>query len=469
MGSQHVKRALIWLAAIVVLVFVLPRIPHGDPKTLPDQLVNGLLLGTIYALMALGYTMVYGVLRLINFAHGEVYMLGAYVALFGSYLVGYGPSAQFAAQPTPILAAGTVAAAGIVMLVLGVVMAVAALKVSKIPAFVGAIGWALVVLGLLGFAVGKFQPEALNITLMLLGSMTICALVGIIIERFAYRPMRAHSRIASLITAIGVSLFLQNGGALFLPNSPPPAIVEDVNPYRQAITIHLIPGPAALHQKVAALEPAYQSSKKAFDAYLARTHKGQFDTLDAEGEKLHDDAQTTSSAYNNAKRQEDSAGVSVTVQQSRLIMLVTVCLMMIGLTYLVLFTRSGRAMRAVSHDFDSAALMGVNVDSIVTLTFVIGSSLAGAGAMMIATFQGTPLTTFYGLLPGVKAFVAAVLGGIGNIPGAVLGGILMGMAETVVVWYGYSQYKDAVAFVILIVVLLLRPGGILGSSKVEKV
>jgi branched-chain amino acid transport system permease protein len=126
-------------------------------------------------------------------------------------------------------------------------------------------------------------------------------------------------------------------------------------------------------------------------------------------------------------------------------------------------------MRAVAHDFDSAALMGVNVNTVITFTFVLGSALAGAGAMMTATFLGTPLTTFYGLQPGVKAFVAAVLGGIGNIPGAVLGGLLMGVAETFVVWLGYSAYRDAIAFVILIVVLLFRPGGLLGSSKVEKV
>jgi len=150
-------------------------------------------------------------------------------------------------------------------------------------------------------------------------------------------------------------------------------------------------------------------------------------------------------------------------------MLVTVIILMAGLTYLVMYTAAGRAMRAVSHDFDSAGLMGINVNSIITFTFIVGSSLAGAGAMMIATFQGTPLTTFYGLLPGVKAFVAAVLGGIGNIPGAVLGGILMGVAETMVIWAGFSEYKDAIAFVILIVVLLFRPGGLLGSSKVEKV
>jgi len=152
-----------------------------------------------------------------------------------------------------------------------------------------------------------------------------------------------------------------------------------------------------------------------------------------------------------------------------LIIFFTSMFLMVVLTYLVRYTKRGRAMRAVSHDFDSAALMRINVNSIVTFTFILGSALAGAGAMMQATFKGTTLTTFFGLLPGVKAFVAAVLGGIGNIPGAVLGGMLMGLAETTMVWMGYSRYADAIAFVILILVLLVRPGGLLGSDKVEKV
>ncbi len=437
-------------------------------QTLPDQLVNGLLLGAIYALMALGYTMVYGILRLINFAHGEVYMLGAYVALFGSYLLGYGPGAALGADPHPIIAANTVFAMGLGGLIIGAIMAIAAFKVPSLPAVVKAVGWALVVLGLLAALVGKFQPQALNIVIMLLASMTICSVVGILIERFAYRPMRAHSRIASLITAIGVSMLLQNGGALFLPNSPPPSIAENINPYRQTITAHLWPAPKALHLAVAQAEPAYLSTKKTFDDYMATTHASEF-SLPPEGEKIRDAAQAAAATYNDAKRKEDSAGVSITVQQSRIIMLVMVIVLMGVLTYLVMYTSAGRAMRAVSHDFDSAGLMGINVNSIITFTFVLGSSLAGAGAMMIATFQGTPLTTFYGLLPGVKAFVAAVLGGIGNIPGAVLGGILMGVAETLVIWAGYSEYKDAIAFVILIIVLLFKPGGLLGSSKVEKV
>lgn len=315
--------------------------------TLPQQLVNGLVIGAIYALIALGYTMVYGVLRLINFAHGEVFMLGAYTALFSTWILGFTPEA---------------------------------IRQGQNPA-----------------------SNPLNLVLMILAAMAVCAIVGALIEFFAYRPMRNQSRIAALITAIGVSLFIQYSGQLFLPSSPPPSIAMQANPFNNVVTLQFAPD------------------------------------------------------------------VLVTVTQGKIIMLVTVVALMLALRWLVLKTPAGRAMRAASHDFDSASLMGVNVNQVVTFTFMLGSALAGAGAMMLATFEGTALTPFFGLQPGVKAFVAAVLGGIGNIPGAVLGGFLMGLAETLVTWLGFSNYKDAVAFVILIVVLLFRPGGILGSSKVEKV
>lgn len=388
-------------------------------SSLPQQLVNGILLGSIYALIALGYTMVYGVLRLINFAHGEVYMLGAYVALFTSYLLGFTPEAT---------------------------------------------------------RQGTVQSNVINLGIMLVASMAVCAVVGVLIERFAYRPMRNHSRIASLITAIGVSLLLQFGGALFLPNSPPPSISEQVNPFRtvandpnrRPVIITLKPQDKQLAAKAAALKPASERAKQEFDAYLQRTGESRFAVSDA-GRPLRDAALDTQAAYDNAQRAATGSAVYVTVQIGQLIMLGTSLLLMGILRWLVMKTSVGRAMRAVSHDFDSASLMGVNVNRIVTITFIIGSALAGAGAMMTATFYGTPLTTFYGLQPGVKAFVAAVLGGIGNIPGAVLGGLLMGVAENLVVWAGYSGYRDAIAFVILIVVLLFRPGGILGSAKVEKV
>lgn len=384
-----------------------------DFSTLPQQLVNGVLIGAIYALIALGYTMVYGVLRLINFAHGEVYMLGAYVALFVSYALGFRPG-------------------------------------------------------------GEGESSVFNLLWMLLASMVVCAIIGVIIERFAYRPMRSHSRIASLITAIGVSLLLQYGGSLFLPNSPPPSINERVNPYRaESFNLTLKAPPASVQTQIDQAKPAYDQAKVAFEAWLEEYKKTNEQVsifnLPAEGKTLRESMLKAQTSYQNAERLANSAGVRIQVQYGQAIMLFSTLVLMGILTYLVMFTRSGRAMRAVSHDFDSAALMGINVNNTVTFTFILGSALAGAGAMMTATFLGTPLTTFYGLTPGVKAFVAAVLGGIGNIPGAVLGGLLMGLAENVVVWAGYSNYKDAIAFIVLIIVLLFRPGGLLGSSKVEKV
>jgi branched-chain amino acid transport system permease protein len=201
---------------------------------------------------------------------------------------------------------------------------------------------------------------------------------------------------------------------------------------------------------------------------MAQEGWGEFD-LPPEGMQIRDEAQAAALAANDLKGDVERQSVGVSIPTGQFIMFVTAIVLMIGLRHLVMKTQTGRAMRAVSHDFDAASLMGVNVNRIVAITFVIGSSLAGAGAMMNATVLGTQLSPFYGLIPGVKAFVAAVLGGIGNIPGAVLGGLIMGVAEGLVVWAGYSSLKDAIAFVILIVILLLRPGGLLGSSAVEKV
>ena len=371
--------------------------------------MNGLFVGAIYALIALGYTMVYGVLRLINFAHGEVYMLGAYIALFVSYALGFAPGSN------------------------------------------------------------QEHSSVTNLLIMLLASMVACAIIGMIIERFAYRPMRSASRTSALITAIGVSLFLQYCGMLFLPYSPPPSISEKVNPYGGSRVVTLIPPPSDLSARIATAQPIADKADGAYSAYLAAHPSANEFSLPPDGQALKDAKQTADGALLDAKDAANAKSVSVTVRYGDLIIFATSILLMIILTYLVMYTKQGRAMRAVAHDFDSAALMGVNVNNIITFTFALGSALAGAGAMMQATFKGTTITTFFGLLPGVKAFVAAVLGGIGNIPGAVLGGLLMGMAETLVTWLGYSRWSDGVAFIILIGVLLVRPGGLLGSAKVEKV
>lgn len=383
-----------------------------DLNTLPQQLINGILLGAIYSLIALGYTMVYGVLRLINFAHGEVFMLGAYVALFTSWSLGYTPEQ------------------------------VASGKIT--------------------------EGAATNLIIMLFISMVVCAVIGVVIELLAYRPMRNQSRIAALITAIGVSLFLQFGGQLFLPAQPPPSIDEQVMPrqYRESIQFFLRPPAETLLTDKATATQELDAADKVFaDAVAAN-----------DGDRFGEAVEEERTARQNAEaklREIDSkiiaTSTSINIPTGQLVMFATVLVLMTALWYLVMKTKVGRAMRAASHDFDSASLMGINVNRVVTLTFMIGSALAGAGAMMLATFIGTPLTPFYGVQPGIKAFVAAVLGGIGNIPGAVLGGFLMGIAETLVVWAGLSQYRDAIAFVILIIVLMFRPGGLLGSNKVEKV
>ncbi len=295
-----------------------------------QQLVNGITWGSVYALIALGYTMVYGILRLINFAHGDVYMLGAF---FGFY-VARGMGAIQDPNPVRALAVLAIAMAG-------------------------------------------------------------CGLVGYVIERLAYKPVRRSSRLAALITAIGVSLLLENGGILLFGADPKffPQIIRSRN--------------------------------------LA-------------------------------------LGGGVTISNQQIIILAVSLALMLGLRFIVMSTRVGKAMRAVSHSHTAAALMGISVDRIVSFTFVLGSMLAAAAGVLVA-LQNPKIEPLMGIMPGLKAFVAAVLGGIGNIPGAVLGGLVMGVAEVMVVGYLSPTYRDAIAFVLLIVILLVRPAGILGKATAEKV
>jgi branched-chain amino acid transport system permease protein len=296
--------------------------------TFLQQLVNGLSLGSIYALIALGYTMVYGVLRLINFAHGDVYMLGAYAGYYRSRkLKGDEPS----------------------------------------------------------------LPSAL---LVMLGAMLTCALIGVVIERFAYRPVRRAARLTLLITAIGVSLFIEN-------------------------TAQLVFGP----------DPKF------------------FPSL--------------------APRADFRVG-GVRLTSEQLTVIAVSFLLMVLLRLFILKTRTGKAMRAVSFNLDAAKLMGISTDRIIAITFALGSALAAAAGVLIG-MQIPKIDPLMGILYGLKAFVAAVLGGIGNVPGAVIGGLLIGTSEVMVVGYLSSTFRDAIAFGILILVLLLRPQGILGRAQKEKV
>jgi branched-chain amino acid transport system permease protein len=302
-----------------------------------QQLVNGLSYGAIYALIAVGYTMVYGVLRLINFAHGDIYMVGAMCALY---------LARFLHPQNP----------------------------SWIVFF-----------------------------LILLGAMIACAVLGYIIERFAYRPLRNSPRITVLITAIGVSMLLEFGGqSRYVFGATPQAFPQ------------LIPG----------LE--------------------QHPTL-------------------------ANLGGVVIGRVDAIIFIITLALMVV-LRYVVMHTRTGLALRAVSFRFDTAQLMGVNVNRIVSFTFVLGSVLAAAAGVLVAV-KYPKVDPLMGLIPGIKAFIAAVLGGIGSIPGAVAGGFLLGLTEVLVAGYlpAGSQYRDGVAFVILIAVLLVKPSGLFGKNDIEKV
>lgn len=287
-----------------------------------QQVANGLSLGSIYALIALGYTMVYGIINLINFAHGDIYMLGAYI------------------------------------------------------------GFAVVTMGGMGFL-----PA-------LLIAMVLCALIGILTERIAYKPLRNSPRITLLITAIGVSFFM-----------------EYIMVYFVGANVRVFP-----------------------------------DVL--------------------PKTQYHIGSIVVNLQQI-VIVLTTVILMLI-LQFVVYKTKIGKAMRAVSADRDAAELMGIKVDRTISATFAIGSALAGAGGVLVGMFYNS-INPLMGMMPGLRAFVAAVFGGIGVIPGALIGGISIGVIETMVSGYGNSMYKDAVVFAILILVLIFKPAGLLGKNTREKV
>jgi branched-chain amino acid transport system permease protein len=297
-------------------------------STFFQQLVNGLSLGSIYALIALGYTMVYGILRLINFAHGDVYMVGAYM--------GYYASARFRGSE---------------------------------PSY----------------------PRALAIMVF---SMVVCALLGVVIERFAYRPVRRAAKMTSLITAIGVSLLLENGGQLLFGADP--KFFPSTAPHREF----------------------------------------------------------------------NVGGVRVTSEQ--LTVFVVSIVLTIFLLSFIQKTRTGKAMRAVSFNLDAAKLMGISTDKIIAITFALGSAFAAAAGVLVA--MAIPkIDPLMGIMSGLKAFVAAVLGGIGNVPGALIGGLIIGIAEVFTVGYLSPTYRDAIAFAILIGILLFRPQGILGRVEKEKV
>lgn len=368
-----------------------------------DFLINGLSLGVIYALIAVGYTMVYGIIKLINFAHGEFYMFGAYIGYF-------------------------VLVVGLSVPVTGGEPGVAALLVAVLAG---------------GLATG---------------------LLALVVERFCYRPLRNAGRVVALLAAVGVSLFLQNAGQK--------SVGPDVRKFPPTVALERFP-----RWEIALDEPVV-GQRAGADlrlTYYCRDEHGRdklcIESLAAEGEPI--DAARLERARQLAARSSAPArlhGYSrVRVSNHQVILVVTLVLVAVGLYVLVQHTRFGRAMRAVSVDCDTAQLMGVNTDRVIAWTFFIGAFVAGVGGVLAGGMYYERIDPLMGLMPGLKAFVAAVLGGIGSIPGAIMGALLLGVSEKMVEAYVSSGLRDALAFGILIAVLLIRPRGLLGTCEGEKV
>ena len=377
--------------------------------------IHGLTWGALIALVAVGYTMVYGIIKLINFAHGEFYMAGGF---------------------TGLLALGFCCGKG--------------RPLAEWP------GWAQLLLGIT------------------LAGLAVAAL-ALLVERFAYRPIRNSGRIAALLTAVGISLLLQNAGiAIFTSKQVAfPETVEDLRLPRWRVQ---------LEDLQAGTVSPYQISYRA----PIRNWRGEV-LKDAAGQPLGwrpvnlveagkpVDAQRLEAA-SKAQPDELIACPPVTVTLKQVIIFLALGCTALGLYVLVQRTRLGRAMRAVSHDFEASSLMGIATGRIVALTFAVGGFLAGMGGVLAGgMFIGT-VDPMMGFLFGLKAFIAAVLGGIGSIPGALLGGLALGLVEQWAQYYadgllfqGASSYRDGFAFLILIGVLLLRPSGFFGRFEGEKV
>jgi len=305
-------------------------------QQLPQQLINGLTMGGVYSLIAIGYTMVYGILGMLNFAHGEIYMIGGFTGWWVLHL----------------------------------------LSRNNVP----------------------IMNSAAVIALMIVIAMGVTALLGVLTERFAYRPLRKAPRINLLLSALGVSIFLQN---------------------------------------------------------MVLTFQG------AKARVFH----TSSLIPENLRIFQVG---DVVISFARLLVIVISFLLMALLTLMVRKTKAGKAMRATAQDIEAATFMGIDVDRIIVLVFIIGSALGGAAGTLVGVLL-TQVDYYVGFQAGLKGFTAAVLGGIGSIPGAMFGGLILGLAESLAVTFFPTAYKDVVAFTILILVLIFRPRGLMGEKVQEKV
>lgn len=363
-GIVHRPRApLAWIGQAflgvlaLLVIYILGRNLIHDPRLFIQIVLSGLQLGFVYAMIALGYTMVYGIVKLINFAHGDVFMVGAFISYF----------------------------------------AVVQFNLHRWPAsvFPGAPDWLVTLIG--------------SMTVILL-SMVFCTILAVVIERVAYKPLRDAPRITALITAIGVSFFLEYYGALSFVFSP------RFIPYKRPFEVTTWVIKDGIHML-------------------------GVDQAAPEG--------------------------SISFSNIFLIIVIISIAVQIFLQFLVKRTKIGVAMRASSFDKPASRLMGIQVDSVISFTFAVGAAFAGLGGVLFAIAYPS-IHSQLGILPGLKAFVAAVMGGIGSIPGALVGALIMGQAEAMTMAYISTPMRDAVAFTILIIVLLVKPTGIFGEPEKEK-
>jgi branched-chain amino acid transport system permease protein len=354
---EWVGKGFLGLLALVVVIRLGIAL-FNNPNEFLQYILDGLQLGFVYALIALGYTMVYGIVKLINFAHGDVFMVGSFVSFYAitKFNLHLWPQALFPGMPNTLV----------------------------------------VIIG--------------TLTVIAL-SVLVCVALAVTIERVAYKPLRDAPRIAALITAIGVSFFLEYFGALYFVFSP------RFIPYQQPFAV-----------------VAYSISNQGIQQIIPGT---------------------------------PVPPGSVTFSNIFVIIVVVSILVQLFLQFLVRRTKIGVAMRATSFDKSAARLMGINVDRVISFTFAIGAAFAGLGGVLYAIAY-SQIWTQMGILPGLKAFVAAVLGGIGSLPGALVGALIMGQAEALTMGYISTPMRDAVAFTILIIVLLVRPTGIFGEPEKEK-
>ncbi len=399
----------------LLVIFVLGRALWQNPSVFVQQVLNGLQLGFIYALIALGYTMIYGIVKLINFAHGDIFMIGAFTSFY----------------------------------------TIATLNLHRWPTWIwpGASGVAVTLVG--------------TVTVIVL-AMAMSGALAVVIERFAYRPLRNKPRIAALITAVGVSFFLEYFGAL------PFAYTNNYITYSRPFEVEVYTAGKISPVLMGVMWGVFFLALVVYTVFFWRGRKGD---LKAQVWMRHPLLQFAllfggfmAAVLTLAGTHIETGGKvwDLSASNVTLVIMGASIVLQVLLQYVVNRTKLGKAMRAAAYDKPAARLMGINVDMVIALTFALGGGLAGAAGVLYATAY-KQVHHLMGIIPGLKAFVAAVVGGIGSIPGAVVGSLIMGQTEVLAAGFISTPMRDAIAFSLLIIVLLVWPQGIFGEPPTEKV